>query len=97
MRPLVIKTKLLGVRLDNLLTWSDCIDYIVSKMEQGIVISRKCSAYVLSSVMINVFRSPVLSHLLYCLVLWLSAAERYYILTSNCNKQSCQISSPHCV
>ena len=40
----VTKVKLLGVKLDNLLSWSDQIDYIVSKMGRGVAISRKCSA-----------------------------------------------------
>ena len=73
----VTNVKLLGVKLDNLLSWSDQIDHIVSKMGRGIAISRKCSAYVSSSVMNDVVRSLVLSHLDYCPVIWSSAAEKH--------------------
>ena len=38
----VNKTKLLGVKLENVLSWSDQIDHIVSKMGRGIAMSRKC-------------------------------------------------------
>ena len=72
----VTKAKLLGVKLDNLLSWSDQIDHVVLKMGRGIAISRKCSAYVPSSVMSDVVRSLVLSHLEYCTVVWSSAAEK---------------------
>lgn len=45
----VNQTKLLGVKLDNVLSWSD---QIVSKMGKGIAMSRKCCAYVPSSAML---------------------------------------------
>ena len=73
----VTKAKLMGVKLDNLLSWSDQIDHIVSKMGRGTAISRKCSAYVPSSVMSDVVRSLVLSHLEYCPVIWSSAAQKH--------------------
>lgn len=57
----VIKTKLLGIKLDNLLACANPIDYIVSVMGKGMAISRKWSTYVPSSVMMDSVRSLVLS------------------------------------
>ena len=65
------------MKLDDLLSWSDHIDHIVAKMGRGIAVSRKCSAYVPSSVMSEVVRSLVLSHLDYCPVIWSNAAEKH--------------------
>lgn len=73
----VTKTRLLGVKLDNLLFWSDQIDHIVFMLGKGIAVLRKCSAHVPSSVMTDVVRSLVLSHLEYCPVIWSKAAEKH--------------------
>lgn len=75
----VIRFKLLGVRLDNLLSWSesDQIDHIVSKMGRGIAMSRKCSVYCPTATLKNVVQSLVLSHLYYCSVVWSSAAQKH--------------------
>ena len=69
--------KLLGVRLDHLLSWSDQIDHIVSKMGRGIAMSRKCSVYCPTATLKNVVQSLVLSHLYYCPVVWTSAAQTH--------------------
>ena len=73
----VTKTKLLGVKLDNLLSWSYQIDDIVTKMGKGITNARKCIAYVPSNSMADDVRSIVLSHLEYCPVVWSSAARKH--------------------
>lgn len=56
----VEQTKLLGLTLDDHLSWSD-VDHIMRKMGRGIAISRKCN------LLIN---AVVLSHLECCSVIW---------------------------
>lgn len=73
----VTQTKLLGVKLDNQLSWADQINHIVSKMGRGIALSRKCSSYCPPSVMKRVVQSLVLSHLDYCTVIWSSATKEH--------------------
>ena len=51
----VTKTKQLGVKLDNLLSWSDEIDDILTKMGKGIACARKSIGYVPSNIMADVF------------------------------------------
>uniref|UniRef100_A0A8C7Z1Z2 ribonuclease H n=1 Tax=Oryzias sinensis TaxID=183150 RepID=A0A8C7Z1Z2_9TELE len=41
----VTKTKLLGIKLDDQLSWTDQINHIVSKMGRGIALARRCVQY----------------------------------------------------
>ncbi len=72
----VRKTKLLGVMLDEQLSWSDHIDGIVAKMGRGIAMIRKCSTYLTSSVISQVIQSLVFCHLQYCPVIWSAASKK---------------------
>ena len=71
----VNKIKLLGVTIDERLTWSDHIDTIVVKMGQGIGVVRRCSPYITPLIRKEVTHALVLSHLEYCMVVWSSAAK----------------------
>lgn len=73
----VTEAKLLGVKIDNLLSWSEQIDHIMTKMGMGIAISRKCSGFVPPLVVKDVIRPLVLSHIEYCPLIWSSAAEKH--------------------
>lgn len=73
----VTKTKLLGVKLDNQLSWTDQINHIVSRMGRGIALSRKRVPFCPPSVMRTVVQSLVLSHLEYCSVIWSSATQEH--------------------
>lgn len=69
-------TKLLGVTLDGLLTLSEHIENIISKMGKGICMIWKCFSYLTSSTLNQVIQSLVLSHLQYCPVIWSSAKKK---------------------
>lgn len=73
----VTDVTLLGVILDNTLSWSKHIDHIVSSMGKGIAVARKCSAFISSLVLKDVVQSIVLSHLEYCPIIWSSASEKH--------------------
>ncbi len=63
--------------LDNTLSWSKNIDYIVNTMGKCIAVTRKCSAFIPSSFLKDVVQSLVLSHLEYCSMVWSSASEKH--------------------
>ena len=67
--------KLLGVLIDNSLTWSEHVDSIVKKMGSGIAMVRKCLPYVPAHILGQVVKSLVLSYLDYCSPVWSSASK----------------------
>lgn len=69
-------TKLLRVTLDGLLTLSEHIENIISKMGKGICMIWKCFSYLTSSTLNQVIQSLVLSHLQYCPVIWSSVKKK---------------------
>lgn len=71
----VSRVKLLGIRLDQSLSWSDQINHIVSMMGRGIAMAKKCSAFCPTPVLKTVVQSIVLSHLHYCPIVWSNATQ----------------------
>ncbi len=66
----VTKTKLLCVKFDDLLSWFDQVDHIVSMM--GKYAEHFLEIVMPSSIMSDFVQSLVLSHMEYCLVIWSS-------------------------
>ena len=71
----VEKVQLLGMVIDNHLTWSKQIDNVIRKMGVGIHMTRRCEPYVPSHILEQVCRPLILSHLDYCSVVWASATK----------------------
>lgn len=72
----VRKVKLLGLWLDNTLSWSEHINKIVLKMGRAVAIVRKCAPFIPSSLLCQTVHSLVLCHLDYCSVIWSSASKQ---------------------
>lgn len=72
----VEKVKLLGMVIDNHLSWSEHIDRIIQKMGSGIHYIRQCAPYVPFKILEQVCKSLILSHLDYCSVIWASASKK---------------------
>lgn len=71
----VDKVKLLGLRIDSQLSWSEHIDTVIKKMGNGISMVRKCLPYVNENILGQVVKSLILSHLDYCSPVWSSASK----------------------
>ena len=71
----VRKIKLLGIIIDDQLSWSDHIDSIAVKMGQGLAKTRRCSYHVTPSIRNQVVQALVLSHLGDCRGVGSSAAK----------------------
>ena len=62
--------KSLGVYIDEHLSWSNHIDYIANKISTGIAGLKQIRPFVLTEVLINIFKSLVLPDFDYCDVVW---------------------------
>ena len=69
-------TKLLGVTLDWILSWSKHIDTVVAKMGRSLSIIKRCSAFLITLSTRQVLQGLVLSHLDYCSVVWSGATKK---------------------
>ena len=74
----VKETELLGITLDHKLSWSKQIDNVVCKMGRGVLLVKRIVKYLPMDVSRQVLDALVLSQLDYCLVIWSSAAEKYF-------------------
>ncbi len=69
----VQETKLLGVVIDDKLTWKTHINKIVNKMGNGISVIRRCKAYLTPKSTRLIMQALILSNLDYCPVVWSNA------------------------
>jgi len=69
-------TKLLGVTLDDKLSWSKHIDTIVNKMDKALAAVRRCRNHLTPDLRILVVSSLVLSQLDYCQIVWANATKK---------------------
>ena len=72
----VNEVKLLGLTIDNLMSWSKHIDGIVGRMSRGVCVVRRISKYLTVEVRKQVLNALVLSLLDYCFIVWSSATKR---------------------
>ena len=66
----VQETKLLGVVIDDKLTWKTHINKMVNKMGSGISVIRRCKAYLTPKSTKLIMQALILSNLDYCPVVW---------------------------
>uniref|UniRef100_A0AAQ5ZG27 Reverse transcriptase domain-containing protein n=1 Tax=Amphiprion ocellaris TaxID=80972 RepID=A0AAQ5ZG27_AMPOC len=76
----VVEAKLLGVKVDNMLSWNNQITYILNKFGKSLAMVRCCSKCIPYSVRKILVESIVLCHLDYCSIIWSATTE------SNFNK-----------
>ena len=69
----VHETKLLGVTVDNTLSWKKHICHIIAKMGRGISIIRRHASYMDQRTLKIITQSLILSHLDYCPAVWSNA------------------------
>ena len=71
----VYEVKLLGITIDNLMTWSKHIDNIVSRMGRGVSVVRRVSSSLTVEIRKQVLNAIVLSLMDYCFVVWSNASK----------------------
>lgn len=69
----VHETKLLGITIDNKLSWTKHINKITAKMGSGISAIRRCSSFLTPKATKQVTQALILSNLDYCPVVWSNA------------------------
>ena len=71
----VYVVKLLGITIDNQMSWSKHIDNIVSRMGRGVCMVRRVSRFLTVETRRQVLNAIVLSLLDYCFVVWSDASK----------------------
>ena len=66
----VIKTKFLGVIIDNKTTWKDHINYIAGKVSRGIGMILKARKFLKKEALMTLYFSFIYPYLTYCNQLW---------------------------
>ena len=72
---LVMKTKFLGVIVDQKLTWQDHINMLCNKIAKGIGILKKVKHKLDRKTLINLYYTFIFPYLTYCNIIWGNAAK----------------------
>ena len=70
-------TKFLGIFIDSELNWSAHIDHVLSKLAKSVGIINKVKSLFPISVLINLYFTLIYPHLLYCILVWGAADQKY--------------------
>lgn len=73
----VKEVKLLGITIDNKLSWVNHIENIIAKMGKILAVIRRCSIFFTQTVLKLVVQSLILSHLDYCAAVWSNATKKH--------------------
>ena len=68
--PIVHSTKFLGVTLDDHLTWKNHVDEVCCKISRAIGAINRISTLVPSNVLLNLYFTMILPHIMYCNIVW---------------------------
>ena len=68
--PFTTNTKFLGINIDNNLTWKAHIDYITTKISNGVGVLLRFSKELSCNILILIYNSILLPHLTYCCITW---------------------------
>lgn len=71
----VYKVKLLGLNIDEKLSWSNHIDDVAMRMGRAVSVINRCSYYMNDHTIKLVIQALVLSHIDYCSIVWSSAPK----------------------
>ena len=73
--PLVHSTKFLGVTLDDHLTWKNHVEGVCCKVSSAIGAISRISAIVPKNVLLSLYYTMILPHLMYCNIVWGNCAK----------------------
>ena len=75
----VTSSKLLGVHIDECLTWSVHIDVLSKKLSQKIGILRRLRNFMSNAALLKIYNTVVFPHFNYCCTVWCAAKNKTYI------------------
>jgi hypothetical protein len=85
--PQVTHAKILGVEIDNKLSWKHHIDNLNKKLSSLLFIMRKIRTKITNTTALAIYNAVAKSHLTYCNLVWGRAFKSYLQLTFNMQKK----------
>ena len=70
MIPFTNNTRILGINIDNKLTWKAHINYITKKISKGVGILLRLSKELSYNILILIYNTILLPYLTYCCIIW---------------------------
>ena len=88
---MVSNDKILGVFVDNNLTWSDHIKHLKKKISSGIWLLTKLKKFLSQAHRVQFYKSYIQPHIDFCNIVWGSSSESNKLQVFKLQKRACKI------
>ena len=88
---MILSDKILGVFVDNNLTWFDHIKHLQKKISSGIWLLTKIKKFLSQAHRVQFYKSYIQPHIDFCNIVWGSSSESNKLQVFKLQKRACKI------